>query len=101
MQDKTIKCRDCGKDFIWNISEQEFYQQRGFDNAPVRCVDCRKARRAGGANPAQSGPRQMHDITCASCGKADQVPFAPRDASTILCAECFDKKRQADSGAAA
>ena len=46
MEDITIKCRDCGKDFVFTVREQEFYKEKGFDNAPVRCADCRRARKA-------------------------------------------------------
>lgn len=46
MADKTIKCKDCGKDFIFTESEQAFYKEKGFDNDPVRCPDCRRARKA-------------------------------------------------------
>jgi len=46
MEDKTIACRDCDKDFVWNVREQEFYQGKGFENAPVRCPECRKAKKS-------------------------------------------------------
>ena len=46
MADKTIKCKDCGNDFIFTEAEQAFYKEKGFDNEPVRCPDCRKARKA-------------------------------------------------------
>ncbi len=45
MQDKTIKCRDCGDTFVFTVNEQEFYKEKGFDNDPVRCPDCRKANK--------------------------------------------------------
>src|SRR5438093_1621343 len=28
-QDKTLTCRDCGREFIWTAGEQEFYAGRG------------------------------------------------------------------------
>jgi ssDNA-binding Zn-finger/Zn-ribbon topoisomerase 1 len=45
MEDKTIVCKDCGKDFVFTVGEQEFYKEKGFDNEPVRCPDCRRARK--------------------------------------------------------
>ncbi|ERK28928.1 zinc-ribbon domain-containing protein [Clostridium intestinale] len=45
MSDKTIVCRDCGKDFVFTEGEQAFYKEKGFDNEPVRCVDCRRAKK--------------------------------------------------------
>jgi len=44
--DKTMTCRDCGKQFTFTAGEQEFYAQRGFSE-PQRCAECRQARKAG------------------------------------------------------
>ncbi|GAA0076877.1 hypothetical protein UT300005_12550 [Clostridium sp. CTA-5] len=46
MEDKKIMCKDCGKEFIFTVGEQEFYKEKGFENEPVRCPDCRRARKA-------------------------------------------------------
>ena len=35
-QDKTLTCRDCGADFIFSASEQDFYAEKGFTNEPGR-----------------------------------------------------------------
>ena len=45
MEDKTIVCKDCGKEFIFTVGEQEFFKEKGFENDPVRCPECRKARK--------------------------------------------------------
>lgn len=45
MQDKIITCRDCGTEFTFTVAEQEFYQEKGFENDPVRCKDCRIAKK--------------------------------------------------------
>ncbi|SFC89467.1 zinc-ribbon domain-containing protein [Clostridium uliginosum] len=45
MEDKTLVCKDCGNEFIFTVGEQEFYKEKGFDNEPVRCPDCRRARK--------------------------------------------------------
>ncbi|NLC66544.1 MAG: cytochrome C551 [Clostridium sp.] len=45
MEDKTITCRDCGSEFTFTTGEQEFYKEKGFENDPVRCPDCRKAKK--------------------------------------------------------
>ena len=44
-EDKTLQCKDCGSDFIFSSGEQEFYAEKGFENEPVRCRDCRDARK--------------------------------------------------------
>ena len=43
--DETLVCKDCGKEFIFSAGEQEFYAEKGFENKPVRCRDCRDKRR--------------------------------------------------------
>ena len=45
MEDKTLSCKDCGNEFIFTVGEQEFYAEKGFENEPVRCPDCRRARK--------------------------------------------------------
>ena len=45
MEDKKIICKDCGNKFVFTVGEQEFYKEKGFDNDPVRCADCRRARK--------------------------------------------------------
>jgi CxxC-x17-CxxC domain-containing protein len=45
--DKTLTCRDCGAEFTFTSGEQEFYAQKGFDNEPTRCQNCRRARKQG------------------------------------------------------
>ena len=45
MPDKTLICKDCNKEFIFTEGEQTFYQEKGLQNEPQRCPDCRKARK--------------------------------------------------------
>ncbi len=45
MSDKNITCKDCGKEFMFTVGEQEFFKEKGFENDPVRCPDCRRARK--------------------------------------------------------
>ena len=100
-QDQTLTCRDCGQPFTWTESEQEFYAQKGFTNAPVRCPNCRTAKkqrmndgggRQGGGGNYNSGPRQMYKVTCSQCGKDAEVPFQPRGDRPVLCRDCFQKQ---------
>ncbi len=39
------------------------------------------------------GPREMHDVTCADCGKETQVPFKPDGTRPVYCRECYQKHR--------
>ena len=87
-EDKTLVCKDCGKEFVWTAGEQEFYASRGFENQPQRCKPCRDARKNGGAR-SNGGERQMFDAVCAACGKACKVPFQPREDRPVYCSDCF------------
>ena len=46
MADRTLTCKDCGSEFIFTEGEQAFYAEKGFENDPVRCADCRRSRKA-------------------------------------------------------
>jgi len=87
-QDQTLKCKDCGKDFVWTASEQDFYQQKGFQNQPQRCPDCRTKRKA-----EVRTNRTMYKTKCADCGKDCEVPFEPKGDRPVYCNECYPKHR--------
>jgi len=95
--DKTLKCLDCGADFIFSASEQEFFAAKGFTNEPGRCPDCRAARRQqryGGYGGGGYRRRQMHPAVCASCGKDCEVPFEPRNGRPVYCSDCYATARR-------
>lgn len=50
MPDKQLKCKDCGADFVFTEGEQEFFREKGFENDPIRCPACRKARKQARRN---------------------------------------------------
>ena len=39
--DRVLRCEDCGKDFIFDEGEQQFFKIKGFTD-PKRCPRCRK-----------------------------------------------------------
>lgn len=45
LKDKTITCKDCKENFVFTVGEQEFYAEKGFQNEPVRCPECRRKRK--------------------------------------------------------
>ena len=93
-EDKTLKCRECGNDFVFTAGEQEFYQQKGLLNQPSRCPECRASRRnAGSSGNRERAPRQMHTVICAECGTETQVPFLPKNDRPVYCSSCYDKLR--------
>lgn len=92
-EDKILTCRECGAEFTFSASEQEFYASKGFQNQPSRCPACRAARRAAGGNAQPHGERQMYEVICDGCGCTTQVPFQPRGDRPVYCRECFAKNR--------
>ncbi|HEY1419446.1 MAG TPA: zinc-ribbon domain containing protein [Candidatus Dormibacteraeota bacterium] len=89
--DRTLTCRDCGREFLFTSGEQEFYQSRGLQNEPRRCPECRATRRTseGGTGNGNGRARVMHDVICSNCGKQTQVPFVPTGARPVYCLDCF------------
>ncbi|HEY9720858.1 MAG TPA: zinc-ribbon domain containing protein [Oscillatoriaceae cyanobacterium] len=96
--DQTIVCADCGAEFSFSASEQEFYAEKGLTSAPKRCKPCRAAAKSarggdgghfGGSRPARTGEREMHDVTCDQCGAKTQVPFKPNGLKPVYCRDCF------------
>ena len=87
--DKTLACKECGKDFIFTAGEQEFYGEKGFQNEPTRCKDCRVARKN-----SLRAEREMFTVVCADCGTEASVPFRPRNDKPVYCSECFAKHKQ-------
>lgn len=91
-EDKTLTCRDCGADFVFSASEQEFYAEKGFTNEPGRCPQCRAARKAQNGGGYGRQQREMHDVICAACGKETQVPFRPSGDRPVYCRDCFSSQ---------
>lgn len=50
--DVTLKCQDCGNEFIWTEDDQEFYRQKGLEQ-PKFCIICRSKHRAQQRDPGR------------------------------------------------
>jgi CxxC-x17-CxxC domain-containing protein len=86
MEDKTLVCKECGAEFIFSAQEQAFYAEKGFQNEPARCPECRRARKQqSGAH----GERQYYSAICANCGAETQVPFKPTGIRPVYCRDCY------------
>lgn len=57
MADKVLVCKDCGAEFTFTEGEQAFYKEKGFENEPQRCPDCRRAKKQQRNN--RGGGRQQ------------------------------------------
>jgi CxxC-x17-CxxC domain-containing protein len=99
--DEMLNCVDCGREFVFSAGEQRFYEEKGFQNKPNRCPDCRSARKAmrgqnggggmgGGERAAR--PREMFQATCSNCGQTAEVPFNPRGDKPVFCRDCFQSR---------
>lgn len=94
-QDMVLECTDSSHDdntsgaerqFTFDADEQTFFAEKGF-SSPQRCPACRAAKKA--RFQAGSAPKQLHTITCADCGREDQVPFLPKGDRPVYCSQCF------------
>jgi len=82
--DKTLVCRDCGREFIFSAGEQEFYAEHDFGTEPTRCADCRREKK-------RRARRDIYEAVCARCGNAAVLAFEPRHDIPIYCRECYEK----------
>lgn len=90
-QDKTLTCRECGAEFVFTASEQEFFAEKGFTNEPGRCPACRARRRQERSGATSRPQRQLFDAICAECGAKTQVPFRPTGDRPVYCRDCFNR----------
>lgn len=44
MEDKTLRCEECGREFTLTPGEQQLYSERGMDD-PNICKECRRAHK--------------------------------------------------------
>lgn len=100
--EKTLNCKECGCEFPFTASEQEFYAEKGFVNDPARCPDCRSARKAqirnsSGARGYGQSERQMFTTTCAGCGREATVPFNPSGDRPVYCRDCYRPQPRSNS----
>lgn len=95
--DKTLGCKDCGAEFAFSASEQEFYAEKGFTNEPGRCPECRAARKQNSRNSGGGfgrPQREMFATVCSACGKETTVPFQPSGEKPVYCRDCYQPRRR-------
>src|SRR5438270_11482173 len=93
-QDRTLKCIDCGADFVFTAGEQLFFHDKQFKHEPKRCKTCKTKRLTSvGAVPVKQGlPMRQQVETSAVCGRRGNeaaVPFRPTQGRPVLCRERF------------
>ncbi len=87
-EDKELVCKDCGKTFVFTAGEQQFYAEKGFQNEPQRCKECRDAKKN-----VSRGAKEYFTATCANCGCEAKVPFQPREDRPVYCSDCYAKMK--------
>ena len=40
LQDKVLICVDCNEEFVFTVSAQEYFLEKGFTEEPKRCKSC-------------------------------------------------------------
>lgn len=96
-KDKTLLCRDCEGDFIFSSEEQAFHAEKGFDNEPVRCKECRVAKKArmngdsgggrGGRGGGDRGPMKCYN--CQGEGHMSRdCPQERKERGPVTCYNC-------------
>jgi CxxC-x17-CxxC domain-containing protein len=93
-ESKILICKDCGNSFDFTARDQMFYAEKGFENEPQRCRDCRSVRKnqrdgVGRAPLSTAGLRETFDAVCAQCGTATTLPFRPRGDRPVYCRACY------------
>ena len=103
-QDRDLTCVECNQTFVFTADDQQYHADKGYTNEPKRCTSCRQARRTNGGSGGgmssgfRSGPREMHPVVCAQCGKDTEVPFLPRGDRPVYCSDCFSQQRSGSAG---
>jgi hypothetical protein len=101
--DTFIDCRDCEAEFCFSGDDQDRFAQNGW-NPPIRCAECRQARKDGRPAPPSTEERAPKlpsiSICCKDCtvnfefSGAMQRKFAKMDfAAPVRCDDCRQKKK--------
>ncbi|MEO8724795.1 MAG: zinc-ribbon domain containing protein [Acidobacteriaceae bacterium] len=103
-EDKSLKCIDCGQDFIFTAGEQLFFHDKQFKNEPKRCKGCKSKRQSAMSSSAPAtvpgrkpggGPLKVEtQATCSGCGKETTVPFRPTQGRPVFCRQCFTAQKK-------
>ena len=98
-QDRTLKCIDCGSDFVFTSGEQLFFHDKQFKNEPKRCKACKGKRAQQLGLPQNAYNKVETTAVCSGCGKETTVPFKPTQGRPVFCRECFQQNKKATPAA--
>ena len=94
LEDLNIACIDCGNDFVWKVGEQMFFRDKGLQNPPKRCKDCKQAKNErlnSILTATETGIKQKIEVAvyCAKCNGYTTVPFYPSQGRPVYCRSCY------------
>lgn len=94
LSDIDILCIDCESEFIWTVGEQIFFRDKGLQNPPKRCRECKQAKneRIASVTAAQAaGFKEKIEVAvyCARCNGYTTVPFYPSQGRPVFCRSCY------------
>lgn len=83
---EILKCEACGKNYRLIKMELDFYRRFNLP-IPHSCPLCRDRARTKLLNPIE-----IHDRTCAKCGKDIKTSWSADKPEIVYCAECYQKE---------
>lgn len=98
-RDKTLRCVECGAEFVFTAGEQLFFHDKQFKHEPKRCKACKAKRTRAPGTSNDAPPRTETQTICSQCGKQTTVPFRPTQGRPVYCRECFQQRRSTSFGA--
>lgn len=89
-EDKKLNCEECGTEFIWDKSEQAYFEKKGFKKVPKRCRACRAKRQM----EIKKEKENEKEIVCIKCGKKGTVSFDIDPNEEAFCFDCYLKEKE-------
>ena len=97
--------QECDKEWVFVVGEQQFYAEKGFENEPTRCKECRKQlkdarRRKGkkggkGKKGMDGGVKICYAFRDGECERGSECKFAhvtEENGAAVMEAETAEEK---------
>src|SRR5579872_4949419 len=93
LQDKSLICTICGKNFLFTSGEQKLTPVE-----PKDCPECKLDNTIAQLHKASSKAHEHEtdgsnpsnkQIRCSRCGKITSIPFHSKTDSSVYCSSCF------------
>lgn len=105
-EDKTLVCKECGKEFVFTAGEQEFYAERGFQNEPSAARPAATLARTPLVAPVSTSPQSVQLAAArprflsspSPTVRSTAASASPRCALSSNSCKRFDRKTSANAG---